>query len=215
MGAGCVPSTLPPLLPARTSPPLDPAPQLERSPLLHLGFQALDAFQVGAALPLLVVGSACGKLEGRGGACRRARAGRQVPHRPSSPLPPSPRAPDRQASHGGRLPEPGSEAEAAEVVAEARKINEAAADKVGVVGMWGAGLGSSWAGTWARQALGRGPSWTLRLLGCVPACLLALGRGRHSRERRAAPAAHPTSPLCCGTDGIPHAPSGIPPGGAG
>lgn len=54
-------------------------PQLERSALLHLGFQALDAFQ---------------------------------------------------ASHGGRLPEPGSAAEADEVVAKAKEINEAAAEKV-------------------------------------------------------------------------------------
>ncbi|PRW20689.1 Ubiquitin-activating enzyme E1 2 isoform A [Chlorella sorokiniana] len=52
--------------------------KLERSPLLHVGFQALDAFQ---------------------------------------------------AAHGGRLPEPGSEAEADELVAQAKSINDAAADK--------------------------------------------------------------------------------------
>lgn len=36
-----------------------------------------------------------------------------------------------QAANSGRLPEPGNEAEAAEVVALAKSINEAAAEKVG------------------------------------------------------------------------------------
>lgn len=54
------------------------APQLERSPLLHLGFQALDSFQASS----------------------------------------------------GRLPEPGSEEDAAAVIAAAKAINDAASDKV-------------------------------------------------------------------------------------
>ena len=53
-------------------------PQLERSPLLHIGFHALDSFQASA----------------------------------------------------GRLPEPGSEEDAAAVIAAAKSINDAAADKV-------------------------------------------------------------------------------------
>lgn len=87
-----------------------PVLQLERSPLLHVGFQALDAFQVGAAfrtpfpaelrylcLPMHSVPAS-------------ASAPAQADRRTNAlPL---------QAAHGGRLPEPGNEAEADELVAQ-------------------------------------------------------------------------------------------------
>lgn len=87
-----------------------------------------------------------------------------------------PRAPCAQAAHGGRLPEPGNEAEAAQVLAHAKAINDAAADKVG--GWW-------WLAGWLAP---RGA-----LLGLVQLALGRQGAGApvlHARQQAAACAPH-------------------------
>ena len=138
------PAALPLLTTARFS--LIDLLQLERSPLLHVGFQALDAFQAAqvqwySCNSTLRGSTVCGALacgvrpQLR---CTMAVASRSLCHYP----PPCMQHPASQHAHAahcilcspqGRLPEPGSQEDAASLLQHAKAVNDAASEKVGCV----------------------------------------------------------------------------------
>lgn len=95
--------------------------QLERSPLLHAGFQALDAFQAEHVRPCCACAvdppPSCSPQDGA-----YSHPLESLASRPSLPQ--------------GRLPEPGSEADAADLVARAKAVNEAATEKARGAAAW-------------------------------------------------------------------------------
>ena len=99
-------------------------PQMERSPVLHVGFQALDALHYHILYPNLIPCSTHRTYSSHAWSCPLQMERSPVLHVGFQAL-------DAFQASKGRLPEPASEDDAAEVIRLARGINEAARDKVG------------------------------------------------------------------------------------